>query len=461
MWPLMMLFALAAGAGGLGRLASASDRTRKATEPGGTGMVPFGRENTAFGDQYAPDQQTRDFMLEYQHVVPGGSLDIAGEEANQDALRRQSVYADRNIANIESGPWRDTLNRLHDLGAQGEQSSPGMQWSDAQFAQQGGPKAVTTQTIDQIAAQMMDQNNAQAVTANKMAEESAARTGQALGPYQQEIAAQNTQANARAMRDAQIQASLSNADYAAQMANSNATMHEQARQALANLLLGTSQADAGYTESLNAANIDRASLEQPVNWGKLADMYRGVHYTDLGLNNANDQAMANALLSLAGQGFGLGEAARQAHLARAAASGGGGMSSMFGSLGGAGGGAAIGAMLAPATGGASLALPVLLGAGVGSGVGGSIGGAFDRGGAFSPGMVSNPLMGAAAMYGASNPSAINAAPTLRMPPISTYYNPNSVAGFNTWNPSTLNAYGGVGFNPWTVYGPYNPYASSF
>ena len=461
MWPLLLLFSALTGLGGLARQQQSSDRTARATSAGGAPGT-YGRDEqtpTYLGDTFAPgDAGVQRSMEQFYQHVPYADMYTRQQQANQDALNAQKPYADANIANItgDNSEWSKTIKALGGVRDAGEQTTQGQQWFHNQLSRAGGPQAISTQTIDQMAARLMDQYNAQAGTASKIADETAARTGQSVGPYQQEIAARNSQANAQAMRDTQIQASLANSDYARQIAAGSSDIDQSLRRDFINSLLGINQADAGYATAANQANIDRASLEQPVNWEHLGDIGAGTFWNGLGMRNANDQAAANALLGLSMNTLGLGEASRQNKLARDAASG-GLLGGLLGTLGGAGVGAAGFLTGNPLLG--------LMGMGVGSGIGGSVGGALGGGGGgFSPSTISNPLMGLASMYGAANPGAWNAlggsgaaAAPLTTPPLSTQYDPNTlgymmalagqqapVSGFGL-NPAMFNV---GGFNPY-------------
>ena len=320
MWPIIMqLLGLAAtGAGAYGTYQN-SQNIKKQTGPGSPGTVGYGSEDKSYANDWAPgNDNVADNLNYYQQTVPGGPLDLMNQRAIQEALASQKPYADRNIANIENGPYRNTIDRLDTLGGTYE----------AKLNQSGGPKAISTQTIDQIAAKLSDQNNAQAVTTGKLAQEFSAHTGQDYGNQALQIAANNSTQNREAMRNTDIQAALANSEFA-----------QRFMQEYGNLLLGTSQADAGYTGMLNNANIDRASLEQPIDWGHLADLERATKYTNLGLTSGADQAVANMLSSIGPNLIGFGGQAQQARLARQAAGGGSGLGGMLGTLGGAGGGA--------------------------------------------------------------------------------------------------------------------------
>ena len=211
---------------------------------------------------------------------PAGGLRLAQIESTNQARQRQTPYFDEAVSNVKSGALADAA-RVAETFVK-------------------NPEQLQSNTFDRLVGMAVDSNRAAAATRARQISENTAATGMssdAAAAMRQQSGESESEANAKARRDSFLQAQ----DYTQSAARNAAAI------------------GGAYNDSLNTALYNRASLEQPTDFGGLADIGTATDMFRLGSLGQQSNANANFLTGVSGL-FNQNATQRQAQQAQIAAS---------------------------------------------------------------------------------------------------------------------------------------------
>lgn len=198
--------------------------------------------------------------------VSGFPLLMAGQVAEQDALRTQRGYAQNSLDQVRSGSLAQAEKSAGDLVTR-------------------NPEVIDQATYDRMVNQFFQQNNAAAASRERQIGDMA--TAQNLSPDALAAmrignAESNSFENNAAARDLSVTRQLEN------------------RKGLERAIQQAAQVGQAYNQQLGAANSDVASTFQPIDWASLGGVINQDAMLKLMLQQEADAALANSLFGMGG-----------------------------------------------------------------------------------------------------------------------------------------------------------------
>lgn len=262
-----MVMSLATGAASAGERAKYTKMLEDYFKPGGpTGSIKSDQniDFSTFGSDFTQGPnagQNQQYVHDFAQNNPNGALWLSQLESTNQARGRQTPYFDDAISNVKTGALANAARAAEEFVK--------------------NPEQLQTNTFNQLVGMAVDTNRAAAATRARQINETTAATGMsadAASAQRQQSNEYETEANARAQRDSFLQA----ADYTQGAARNAAAI------------------GGAYNDSLNTALYNRASLEQPTDFGGLAQVGTATDMFRLGALGQNSTANSNALMQMSG-----------------------------------------------------------------------------------------------------------------------------------------------------------------